>query len=311
MKLQIRNSSDHSTESRRPLEFGASKIRALDDFPHANLASLRRLPRAVLYFVGHGGRRLCVEPAAHPAVDARRQTAGQGPAWLSGKAGRFSLDDPGRQHAGKLCGGESGGDRAAPALWLASRRVLGDFFSRRFFLLRDLRVVAQNAFSRLSEPPMHGVGWPVPGCARYVFAAGSLVEPPCARAAALDRGSEVHRAFIWHTRRVSSGDAGIGAGVHFGGTGDDQPRARPATFDCGPNRHAAGKSGDGDDADPDERGASVVPRAQPDAAAGLAGRRRSPARGGCGEFEDPALSKRPGREQNRRRLREARPLSER
>src|SRR6266496_3966736 len=71
---------------------------------------------------------VCAEPAAHSAVDARGQRPRQSAARLFGATGGFSLDDPGRQHAGELCGREPGRDRTASPVQFESRRVLGDFF---------------------------------------------------------------------------------------------------------------------------------------------------------------------------------------
>src|SRR5207249_5106177 len=91
--------------------------------------------------------------------------------------------------------------------------VLDDFGDRRIRILRGVRAFPQNSLSHLPEPPVPGAGRAVPSRARDAGAAGSVVEPVIAAAAALVGRSDLHRASLWQSRRAPTGDAGIGAGT--------------------------------------------------------------------------------------------------
>ena len=112
--------------------------------------------------VGHGGGRVCAEPAARPAAGAGRQTFGETAACFPGKAGEFPVDYSCRQHARQFFDSGLGVAQAARVALGSSGLAGRGVCRRRFSILRVVRFAAKDVFPGASEPIVPGGGARVP-----------------------------------------------------------------------------------------------------------------------------------------------------
>src|ERR1700722_6894473 len=158
---------------------------------------------------GDGGGGAGVEPAAGAAVDANGEPAGGDFARLPGKAGGFFVDDSGGQHAGEPCGGGPAGGVVASMAGKLADTADGEFSGGDVFVLRAVRIAAEDVVPDVPEPAVPGRGRAVPVHSPGAVAAGGTDDEVVAGAVALDGRKDVHGKFV----REPRGDAAFHAGI--------------------------------------------------------------------------------------------------
>ena len=216
-----------------------------------NWACPRRLPGAVVPAVGHGGGRVCAEPAAHPAADAR------GPA--SAKLLHGYLENPENFLWTILVGNTVVNfvilgwlrvrlyDGLQPTSSVVCRCRLSVIVFL-FYALFDL--LPKMLFRDVSEPAVPVAGACRSGsficcCVRWSGPVECVSRRYCS---AWTGGKAFTRPSVRQPRGTALAHAGIRAGLHHGGARDDQPRARSAEPDRAADHEAVGAGGDGDEA---------------------------------------------------------------